>query len=136
MATAELLRALSRALEAEPGVRVAVLFGSEARGQATAGSDVDVAVVAPGVDRLALVSRLSLAVGRDVDVVSLDDPGVPLLSAIVRDGIPVREATRGAYAGWRARALAQLETDGPWYRRMRDAWLARVATTGLSDGRP
>lgn len=108
-------------------MRLAVLFGSFARGTADARSDVDIAVSAPAVDVFSLARDLSEACGREVDVVTLDDPGVPLLSALVRDGVPIHEGRRGAYAEWRSRALSTLEIDLPWYHRMRDAWLSRVA---------
>lgn len=127
----ELLEALRRALAADPGVHLALLFGSQARGHAGAGSDVDVAVLGRSVDRLALAASLTRAVGREVQVVDLSDPGVPLLEELVRDGIVVREGNAGAGALWRSRALAQLETDRPWHARMRDAWLARVAREGV-----
>jgi hypothetical protein len=47
------------------------------------------------------------------------------------DGVVVYERTPGAGALFRSRTLAMLETDGPWYRRMRDAFLKRVANKGI-----
>jgi predicted nucleotidyltransferase len=108
-------------------VRLALLFGSAARGTDRPDSDVDVAVDAPGVDRLELARDLSLALDREVSVVDLRDPGYPLLVALVRDGIVVAEQNQGAAARWRTRAILTLETDRPWYERMRDAHLARLA---------
>jgi predicted nucleotidyltransferase len=121
---------LRRALSARADVRLALVFGSAARGTMREGSDVDLAVDAPGVDRLALARDLSIAVGREVDVVDLTDPGYPLLAAIVRDGVVVAERERGAAARWRARALLALDTDRPWFERMRDAYLAKLAGAG------
>jgi predicted nucleotidyltransferase len=126
-----LLSALRLALQEFPGVRLALLFGSEARGRATEASDLDVAVLAPAEDLLALASRLSQACGRDVDVVALDDPGIPLLEELLRDAKLLYERDRGAFANWRSRALTTLDIDGPAYVRMRDAWLARVAREGV-----
>ena len=42
---------------------------------------------------------------------------------------PVRltVARPGAAGRWLARALSQLETDRPWYERMRDAYLRKLA---------
>lgn len=120
-----------RVLAAREDVHLALLFGSQARGTAGDRSDVDVAVFAPGVDRLALAAELGAALGRTVDVVSLQDPPIPLLRALVRDGVVVHQGRRGAAAGWRTRALLALEIDGPWYAHMRDAWLTRVAARGL-----
>lgn len=125
---------LRAALAARRDVHVAVLFGSVARGVHGPGSDVDVAVLAPGVDLLALAADLGAALGRDVDVVSLVDAPIPLLEEVLRDGIVVHEARRGAAAQWRASMLGQLETDRPGYARMRDAFLRRVAARGLLHG--
>ncbi len=125
---------LRSALHGRSDVKVAVLFGSGARGALSAGSDVDVAVLAPGVDLLSLAASLSVVTDREVDVVSLVAPPIPLLDEIVKDGVVVHEGGRGAGATWRAGALAMLETDRPWYARMRDAWLRRVAEHGVIDG--
>jgi hypothetical protein len=75
--------------------------------------------------------RLSSVLGREVEVVSLRDPAVPLLQELVRDAIVVREGEPHAAARWRANALLDLQLDPPWYDRMRDAWLRRVAERGL-----
>lgn len=122
---------LAAALRGRDDVHLAVLFGSMARGEPRAHSDVDVAVLAPGVDRLRLAADLAAAVGREVDLVSLQNASIPLLGQLVRDSVVVHEGLPGAGARWRTRALLALETDGPWYARMRDAWLARVAERGL-----
>ena len=127
-----LVDSLRRALAGESSVHLAILFGSEARGTAAASSDVDLAVLGRDLEPLALGAALGRALGREVHVVSLVDPGVVLLEELVRDGIVVRVGAPGAGALWRSRALAQLETDRPWYARMRDAWLARVAREGIS----
>lgn len=70
-----LLAALRRALRTEPNVRLAVLYGSIARGDDTADSDLDV-LVSLGEDRpdaaVKLAVRLERAVGREVDVARLN----------------------------------------------------------------
>lgn len=114
-----------------PEVELALLFGSQARGAARADSDVDIAVWAPGADLLALGAELGRVLGKDVDVVSLEDPGVPLLEELIRDAVVVFERRPGAAPTWRAHALATLETDRPWFARMRDAWLKTVAAQGV-----
>lgn len=69
-----LMRALTRALRTEPSVRLAVLYGSMARGDDRRDSDVDVLVEfggdVPGAAGC-LAIRLERAVGRDVDVARL-----------------------------------------------------------------
>jgi predicted nucleotidyltransferase len=118
-------------LRGRTNVRLALVFGSRARGTATPTSDVDVAVRAPGIDLLRLAADLSRATALEVDVVDLDDAGVPLLARIVREGVLAHEARPGAAARWRAQALADLETDAPWFARMREAWLKHVAARGV-----
>ena len=118
---------LRTALQAHPGVTLALLFGSRAAGRPRPDSDVDLAVRAHRVDLLALASRLSLELGVEVDVVDLEAAGYPLLSRIVEQGVVVAERRPGAAALWRAHAILSLETDRPWYARMRDAYLARLA---------
>jgi predicted nucleotidyltransferase len=126
--------ALRQALEGRKDVRLALLFGSRARGRARPDSDADVAVLGKGLDLLALASDLSRAADVEVDVVSLDDPGYPLLNALLRDGLLLHEAEPGTAAAWRSRAWLQAETDRPWFERMRDAYLRRLAEglTGVS----
>jgi len=132
MSIADPLReSLRRALAQMPFVRMGLLFGSHARGTAGADSDVDVAVQAPASEGPAIAAALSAVCGREVDVVILEDPPIPLLDALVREGELIFEAERGAAARWRTSALLTLETDRPWYERMSKAWLARVAREGL-----
>lgn len=128
-----LRQAIQGVAAAAPGLELAVVFGSVARGRARPTSDLDVAVVGD-VDPLELAGRLSLATGREVDVVDVARASIPLLDAIVRDGIVVFERSPGAEARFRSRALSTLETDRPWYERMEDAWLARVAERGILGG--
>jgi predicted nucleotidyltransferase len=106
-----------------PEVRLALLFGSQASGTATAESDVDLAVLGSTIDKLHLAADLSQACQREVDLVSLDDPSIALLEEVIRDGILLWESEANANSAWRSHALSSLEFDRPWYNRMRDAWL-------------
>ena len=119
---------LRHSLAGRTDVRLAILFGSTARGTARADSDVDVAVLARDVDPLALARDLSRALGREVQIVDLETVGYPMLRAIVRDGVVVAEHERGCAARWRSHALVDLENDRPWFERMRDAYLDRLAS--------
>lgn len=122
-----IIEALRGALSGRKDVRVALLFGSRARGRAHEESDADVAVLGRNLDLLELAADLSDAARVEVDVVSLEDPGYPLLNALLRDSIVLHEGERGAAADWRSRALLQAETDRPGYERMRDSYLRRLA---------
>jgi predicted nucleotidyltransferase len=126
-----LVTALERALAGEAAVHLALLFGSRARGDHRADSDVDVAVLGP-VDRIGLAVRLSDALGLDVDVVALEEPSIPLLRAVLRDAVCVHQQAPGAWGTFLSRALTELETDGPAFDGMQRAFVARVARRGLT----
>lgn len=130
MLDASLRSAIQSAAAATPGLELLLVFGSVARGTASARSDLDVAFVGD-VDPLELAGRISLVAGREVDVVDASRAPIPLLDAIVRDGVAVFERSPGLEATFRSRALITLETDCPWYDRMQKAWLKRVAERGI-----
>ena len=108
-------------------VRLALLFGSRTRGRARPDSDADVAILGRDLNLFELSVDLSHAAGVDVDVVSLKDPGFPLLNVLLREGIVLHEGERGAAAAWRSRAWLEAETDRPWFERMRDSFLRHMA---------
>ena len=90
-----LIAAVAEALRTERNVRLAILFGSLARGNAGEGSDVDL-LVSLAEERplftVQLAARLSRALQRDVDVLSLKhvrEREPVLFDAILRDGRPV-----------------------------------------------
>ena len=124
-----MIEVLRRALESRKDVRLAMLFGSRALGRARPGSDVDVAVDAPGVDLGTLAADLSQAVGLEVDVVDLREAGYPLLKAVLRDGIFVHQGQAGALGSWRSQAIARVELDRPWFERMRDGFSRKLAAS-------
>lgn len=125
----QLLGSARAVLAASPGVRLALLFGSTARGEADESSDLDVAVLGEHLDLLGIAAALRDATGREVDVVSLQEVTIPLLAELVKDALVLFEGEKGAAARWRSSALLALETDLPWYRRMRDAFIARLASS-------
>jgi predicted nucleotidyltransferase len=130
--------ALRRALTGRQEVHLALLFGSRARALGRGerpgpDRDADLAVrAAPGTDLIALAVELTLAAGVEVDVVDLSEPGYPLLNAIVRDGILIHEGQPGAEWRWRSRSISELELDRPWFERMRDAYLKKLAAEARS----
>ena len=87
---ANLIRAILAAIESEPGIRLAILFGSLAAGQERTESDLDLAVDAghrltPG-EKVVLMNNLAERVGRPVDLVDFHAIGEPLLGQILRHG--------------------------------------------------
>jgi predicted nucleotidyltransferase len=102
---------LREALAQGPPLRLAVLFGSRATGKAGSGSDYDVGILPfdptlPLHDELALASKLSGAVGTEVDVVRLDHDAPQLGAEVARSGICLFEAASGAFAAYRADAIS------------------------------
>jgi len=87
-----LISTLTRALRTEPNVRLAVLYGSTARGDERADSDIDVLVDFrddAAASTSALARRLEAAVGRSVDVARLSRVRTEsplLLTRVVDDG--------------------------------------------------
>ena len=122
-----IVESLRKALHGRSDVRLALLFGSRAKGRSRLDSDADVAVLGQDLNLFSLMSDLSHAAGVEVDIVSLKDPGFPLLNVLLRDGIVLHEGERGAAATWRSRAWLQAETDRPWFERMRDSFLRHMA---------
>ena len=108
-----MIERLRSALEADPHVAYAILFGSRGRGSAHEGSDTDLAVGLAGGERLSaadlgdLLSRLEAAAGGQVDLVLLDEAGPGLAYRVFRDGRVVFERDRAALVARKARAILE-----------------------------
>ena len=130
----QLVASVSPVFARHPEIRLALLFGSRARGVAGPAADLDLAVeVARGeaLDRLGLMAELASATGLEVDAVDVTPGrrvGYPLLAALVRDAVVVHEGRPHAEAEFRTRALLETSLDRPWYERMRNAYLDRLAS--------
>lgn len=94
---ADLRDSLAAVLQADrSGAIAAYVFGSVARGEATATSDVDVAVLwdrTPAStlsgERLELEGSLERHLGRAVDLVALNTASADLVHRVLRDGVIV-----------------------------------------------
>lgn len=77
-------------IQGDPNICQAVLFGSYAQGEQTAGSDIDIAIqlVKPMVpkQKLYYIEKIQECTGADVDLVDLVRDGQPLLSQILKYG--------------------------------------------------
>ncbi len=101
---ASALRVISEVCRRHPGLQLAVVFGSRARGDATAVSDWDVAYLADErLDRDALLLDLVRALDSDrIDLVDLARAGGLVRFRVARDGRVVFEAHPDAFARfWR-----------------------------------
>jgi predicted nucleotidyltransferase len=113
-------------------VTAAYLFGSVARGDAHAGSDVDVGVLlAPGFLRtltdyqpvFTIQSELEQLFRRKVDVVAMNDAPLDLLHRIMRDGIVVLDRDPRRRAEFELNVRTQYFDWLPILRRYRRAVL-------------
>jgi len=114
-----ILSRLREVLRTEPNVRLAVLFGSTARGQDGPDSDVDIVVELRDPDHFRLIEledRLGNRIGRRVDLIRMsdaaDEPG--LMSEVLIDGRVVidRERRWPDVARQRGRYAERAERDG------------------------
>jgi len=103
-----LIDVLKSNLRSFPHVRLAVAFGSRARGDAYPTSDLDIAVeLTPGsslIDIGALVDRITTLTALKVDIVELSGlpESDPLMAYnIAKDGIPLIEETPGSFLEFR-----------------------------------
>ncbi len=83
-------QAILAAVSTQPGIRLAILFGSLASGEGHFESDLDLAVDAgrslTADEKMALISELAGRTGRPVDLVDIHAVGEPLLWEILRQG--------------------------------------------------
>jgi len=107
-----LLERLRSPLRCGPPLRLAVLFGSHATGNARTGSDVDIGFVPvdPSVslhDELALAEALSAAARAEVDLVRLDRDDPLLGRQVAQAGVCLFEAAPGVFSAYRATAMSR-----------------------------
>lgn len=80
-----------RVLAQHGGIRLAILFGSLAKGRATPESDLDLAVQMDvplsAETKMALIGDLSQAMGRPVDLIDLCVTGESILGQILKYGV-------------------------------------------------
>ena len=123
------LEALRKTLEAQPAVRLAVLFGSMARGRSSARSDVDLALRLVRDDAAArreVVAAAGRATGREIDVVDLDAAPPLLRFQIARDGVVLVEREPRLWTRFKARAMVDWWDWAPTARRIHAAYVRRL----------
>ena len=122
---------LTRVLEHNPSVTLAVLFGSAARGADGPANDVDVGVLfASDAARHECATALGVALerscGRTVDLVTLNDAPPLLRFEIARTAVLLVERSQHAWSDFRVRAAVDWWDWAPTARRMYAAAAARV----------
>lgn len=104
--------ALQAVLQRGPPLRLAVLFGSGARGELRPDSDLDIGIVPedpdlPQAAELDLQLELGAAAGRPIDVVRLDRASTLLRGQVARDARLLLEGRPGAFLAFRVRATVE-----------------------------
>jgi len=120
--------ALAVAAARHPGLRLLVLHGSRARGEAAATSDWDFAYLAEGsLDVLALAVDLGNVLGSErIDLADLARASAVLRIRVATEGVPVFERTRGEHERFLVEASSFWCDVGPL---VRDGY-ARALTGG------
>jgi predicted nucleotidyltransferase len=120
--TPETLRMLSEFFRRKPGVRLAYLFGSQARGQTTPRSDLDLAVemdhLLPETDRtglrIALLNELiDLLRSDQIDLVLLNEAPPLLRHRVAREGMLLHEDRPGLRVAFVVKTLRDYEDTRP-----------------------
>lgn len=119
-------------LMGRPGLRLALLFGSAARGALRPGSDIDLAVLGDraltAAQRQELIEGVAQASGRAVDLVDLTTVGEPLLGRILSEGYRIFGSDED-YAALVVRDLFEKADFLPYQERIlaerRRAWIGR-----------
>jgi predicted nucleotidyltransferase len=119
-----------------PAIRLAVLFGSTARGEAGPRSDVDLGILLDPDTRdlrLHVGAELGRAAGREVDVVFLNEAPPLLRFEISRDGLLLFEKEDGLWTDFMARAMVDWWDWAPYSRMFAKAMVADLRER-LRDG--
>ena len=119
---------LTRVLEQVPRVRLAVLFGSAAKGTGRSDSDIDVGVSLERGSDLSptLGVALERAAGRPVDLVWLDTAPPLLRFEIARNGLVLVQRDPYTWAEFRAHAMIDWWDWAPTARMMHQAMASRL----------
>ena len=118
---------VTAALQENPQVQLAVVFGSAARGAPTGRSDLDIGVLGVAQAGLpALAVQLARLAGREVDLVALESAPPLLRFEIARDGVVLLERSPDLWSDFRARAMVDWWDWAPFARRFAAAAMTRL----------
>lgn len=112
-----------------PEVKLAVLFGSNARRTAGPRSDVDLGLLLEPdtrTARLEVEAELGRAAGRTVDAIYLDEAPPLLRFEISKDGLLLLEREDGLWTHFKAKAMVDWWDWAPVAKRIEDAAIRRL----------
>jgi uncharacterized protein len=126
------LDVVAATLRSGPPLRLAMLFGSMAKGTPRSDSDIDIGIVPedpelPLVEELTLQTELGRVCGRQVDLVRLDRASTILRWQVVRYGRPLVEGERFAAARFVAEVTAEYLDFAPAFEHAAESF-RRVLT--------
>jgi len=129
----DLIARVDGVLRDGPALRLAVVFGSVARGEHHAGSDVDVGIVPvdpalPLRAELELQRRLEGACGRPVHLVRLDRASTLLKWKVANDGRPVVSDPPHMWSRFVAASAIEFAELAPQLRDAEERFRARLAS--------
>lgn len=125
----ELLDRLRQKADSWPELRLAVLFGSTARGQAGPRSDVDLGLLLEPYSpelRFQVEAELGRAAGLPVHVILLDEAPPLLRFEIARDGILLFQREEHLWTDFKARAMVDWWDWAPTARKIQAAVFQRL----------
>jgi len=125
----DILQRLRDVVAAFPAVRLAVAFGSVARGDDNAQSDADIALLLEPDTRplrIEIEAELGRAAGRDVDLIFLDTAPPLLRFEIASDGVLLAARHRNDWVDFRTRAMIDWWDWAPTARLIDDAAIRRL----------
>ncbi len=121
---------LKKELELDPEIKLAILFGSCAKGTAKLESDIDLAIKLntplSANKKIQIIQLIAQIIGRPVDLIDLQTVGQPLLSQIIKDGIVIK-GTSEAYTELAIKNVYANEDFLPYIKRSlkvrREKWI-------------
>lgn len=125
-------QAVLTAISVIPGIDLVILFGSLAKGNAHAQSDLDIAIDAgrrlTADEKMLLIGEIAAATGRPIDLVDMQVAGEPLLGQILQHGRRIF-GSDSRYARVLSKHLFDQADFLPYQRRIlaerRQAWIKR-----------
>jgi predicted nucleotidyltransferase len=124
-----LLERLKHQADKWPELKLAVLFGSTARGDDRPGSDVDLGLLlepySPAL-RFEAEAQLGRAARRPVHVILLDEAPPLLRFEIAREGVPLLEREEGVWTGFKVKAMLDWWDWAPIARKMNAVVIRRL----------
>jgi len=131
-------RTIQNYFRIQPNVQAVFLFGSFAKGKSRPASDVDMAVLLdPAVPegsyldrRLQWMSDLSNQLGREADVIILNEAGPVLKHQVFEHGRLLYETDRQQTTSFKARSMIEYVDWLPYKERLDKATLQHFSATG------